>query len=86
MGNVSPDRDARDANLKALLKTLKGEAGSKGFVQKEQERLENEVKFLRAVLNGRGASAAATTNLADTTKTAVYSINQFLFGIPSGGQ
>lgn len=69
------DRDTRDKNLDAL------KAAVKEWTKKEKERLENEVKFMRAVLQGRGASNAAAKNLESASLKAVVEINSFLSGV-----
>ena len=64
----------RDKNLD----DLKGAVDH--WTKKEQERIENEVKFMREVLKGRGVSGAAEKNLAEATQVAVASIDSFLTG------
>lgn len=51
------DIAARDARLDAL-KTAVDD-----FAKSETKRIENETKFLRTVLAGRGSDAVAVTNL-----------------------
>lgn len=57
MSTQIPSKESRAANLDSFKKTVDE------WAKKETERLENEVKFLRSVLQGRGASDAGTKNL-----------------------
>ena len=72
MARLAPTQVERDDNLKAL------KAAFDEWVGKEQVRLDNEVKFLRAVLQGRGMSSAAARNLQKALGNAVTEINQFM--------
>lgn len=74
MAIFPPDKESRDANLDAL------ENAVTDWVAKEQERLENEVKFMRKVLSGRGVKDAAAKNLAKATAVAAVEIDAFLAG------
>ena len=74
MANEIPTKEERDANLDSLQ-----EAVDKWY-DIEKKRLEDENKFLRKVLEDRGASDAATANL-DTASDLVQSeLDQFLIG------
>ncbi len=64
---------ARDARLDAL------ETAVNDWADKEEKRLNAEVKFLKVVKNSGGASAAAQ-NTTDVSKLLVGNINQFLTG------
>jgi hypothetical protein len=75
MGSSPPTADERNANLDAL-KTAVDE-----FVQSERTRLENEVKFLRAVLEARGgAPDASKQNLAAAGALTQTEIDAFIVG------
>jgi len=63
MAKLPPTKAARDSNLD-VLKTAVQEWGDK-----EKARLENEVKFVRAVLKGRTGSEKAGTKNLDTLQT-----------------
>jgi len=67
-----PTKDERDANLEALKKAVDE------WAEVEIRRLENETTFLRAVLQGRGASDLGTKNLALASRLLQTEINQFL--------
>jgi hypothetical protein len=60
MAKLPPTKAKRDANLDTLKSAVK-EWGAK-----EKTRLENEVKFMRAVLKGRTGSEKAGTKNLDT--------------------
>jgi hypothetical protein len=72
MSATPPTKDQRDANLDALKKA------TKDWADKEIKRLENETKFLRAVISGRGASENGTQNLYIVKDLAVGEIDEFL--------
>jgi len=72
MAATPPTKTARDKNLDALQK-----AANEWFT-KEERRLDNETKFLRAVLQGRGQAAAKTQNLEKIGDVVVQSINDFV--------
>ena len=69
-----PTKAERDANLQALKDAVDDWAGT------EKTRLENETTFLRAVLQGRGASDLGTKNLALASELLQSEINEFLVG------
>lgn len=51
------------------------------WADKETKRLEDEVKFLKSVLQGRtGAGRLTNQNVADASKLVVDEISQFLTG------
>jgi hypothetical protein len=72
MAQQPPTQVQRDANLDALQVALNQWATS------ETLRLDNEVKFMRSVLQGRGAVNVGTTNLASTSTLLQTAINDFL--------
>lgn len=73
MATSLPTKDERDANLDALQEAVDE------WADKEKERIEDEVKFLRAVRKGRtGAEMASTQNLAQAETLIVAEINSFL--------
>jgi hypothetical protein len=74
MSTQAPTKDARDANLDALKKAVDE------WAKTETARLENEVKFLRSVLLGRGASEAGTKNLEEVSKLLQAEIDEFIVG------
>lgn len=74
MANTPPTRAQRDANLDALEKAVNE------WAESEKTRLENEVKFMRAVLQGRGVSEAGSANLALGALEVAGEINDFLVG------
>lgn len=68
-----PTKDERDANLDAL-QTAVNEWG-----EKERSRLENEVKFMRAVLLGRTGSEEAGTKALDSASALLQAeIDDFI--------
>lgn len=69
---VAKDKATRDANLDAL------KAAADTWIAKEIIRIENETKFMRTVLAGRGASNAAITNLEGASALVQAEITSFL--------
>jgi len=68
-----PTKDERDENLQALSDAVKD------WGKKEQDRLENEVKFMRAVLKGRtGSDKAGTTALDEAASLLQTEIDEFI--------
>jgi hypothetical protein len=67
-----PTKAERDANLDILKTEVET------WFRKESERLDNESKFLKAVMQGRGSTGAATKNLAATSKLVQDEIDAFL--------
>lgn len=68
-----PTKDERDANLDAL------QAAVDEWGEKEQTRLENEVKFMRAVLLGRTGSEEAGTQALDAASALLQAeIDDFI--------
>lgn len=73
MASKPPDKAARDQNLDQLQQAVND------WSQKEQNRLENEVKFLRAVLQGRsGSDTASSANLASASKLLQNEVDAFV--------
>lgn len=73
MAKRPPLKDERDENLDALAEAV-DEWG-----QKERDRLENEVKFMRAVLKGRTGEDKAGTDALDSASALLQAeINDFL--------
>jgi hypothetical protein len=72
MAITPPSTQERDANLDALK-----DAATEWF-DKEQKRLDNETKFLRSVLQGRGLQETGTKNLEAVAAVVVEEINSFL--------
>ena len=77
MTKRAPKDDSRNANLDALKKAVDQ------WAETETTRLDNEVTFLRAVLEGRKASDVGTKNLATTSSLLQSEINEFLAGSPN---
>ena len=78
MASAPPDKATRDKNLDDLAKKVQ-EWGAK-----EQKRLDSETKFLRAVLEGRGAKKNGTINLAASLEKLQSSVDDFVtFGAPT---
>ena len=73
MATKLPTKDQRNANLDALKKALDQ------WASYEKTRLENEVKYMRAVLKGRGAEQTGSKNLAQTATLLQSEIDQFIF-------
>jgi len=69
---ISQTKTERDGKLDAL-KT----ATNEWFI-KEQERLDNETKFLKAVQLGRGTSGQATKNFEVMSLKLIDEIDAFL--------
>ena len=67
-----PTKTQRDSNLDALQEAVDR------WAEIEQTRLENEVQFLRAVQEGRGAKDAATRNLSAVETIVVAEIDSFI--------
>jgi hypothetical protein len=67
-----PTEDDRNAHLQALQDAVDD------WAETETTRLDNEVTFLRAVLDGRNASDLGTKNLAQTSDLLQSEINDFL--------
>lgn len=63
---------ARNARLDALA------AAVKDFAQAEISRIENESKFIRTVLQGRGAESVAITNLLAGVSELEIEISNYL--------
>jgi len=73
MAKRPPTKQERDDNLTALKDAVET------WGKKEQDRLENEVKFMRAVLTGRtGPNAAGTSSLDSASTLLQAEINDFL--------
>lgn len=73
MARRPPTKDERDKNLDALKDAVKE------WSDKETERLENEVKFMRSVLKGRtGSEQAGTKNLDQVSKLLQAEIDDFI--------
>lgn len=64
--------DARNERLQGL-KTAVDD-----FAENEVKRIENETKFLKSVLTGRGADKTAVVNLLDGTKALEEEITRYL--------
>jgi len=70
---LPPTRTERDANLDAL------QAAVDEWGEKELSRLENEVKFMRAVLRGRTGSEKAGTQALDAASSLLQAeIDDFI--------
>ena len=68
-----PTKDERDERLDAL------QTAVDDWGKTEQDRLENEVKFMRAVLLGRTGSEKAGTSALDKASSLLQSeINDFI--------
>jgi len=79
MAQLPPDKASRDANLQAL------EVAVREWGEKEKLRLDNETKFLRSVLAGRGAAGAGDANLEAAASALEDEVDDYvLFGSPSG--
>lgn len=74
MAKTPPTKDERDANLDKLTQAMDD------WFEDEKRRLENEAKFLRAVLDDRGASNAGTANLAVTSALLQAEVDAFVVG------
>jgi hypothetical protein len=72
MALVPPTQEERNANLDALQLALNQ------WAQTEQTRLENEVRFMRSVLTGRGVQEAGTQNLAMANRFMQLELIQFI--------
>lgn len=64
--------DARDARLDKLASAVEE------WATKEEIRIENETKFLRSVLVGRGADNAAVLNLTEGAAELTAEIDRYL--------
>jgi len=73
MAKKPPSKKERDQNLDDLQKALDD------WAKKEQDRLENEVKFMRSVLKGRtGSDTASTQNLSAASKLLENEVSAFI--------
>jgi hypothetical protein len=73
MAKRPPTKNERDANLDSLKSAVKE------WGDKEKARLENEVKFMRAVLKGRtGSEEAGTQNLNTLQELLKLEIADFI--------
>ena len=72
MSATPPLKEDRDANLDKL------EDAVNEWGEKEKTRLEEETKYLRAVLEGRGASDAGTKNLSQASDLLVQAVTDFI--------
>lgn len=73
MARLPPDKAARDANLDTL------QTAVDTWKEKEVTRLENEVKFMRAVLKGRtGSEKAGTENLNTLQEILEMEVEDFI--------
>ena len=73
MAKLPPTKVARDANLDTL------KAAVKMWGDKEKTRLENEVKFMRAILKGRtGSEKAGTQNLNTLQEILKLEVEDFI--------
>lgn len=72
MSKVAPTVDARNANLDALQTAIDE------WVESETSRLDHETRFLRAVLQGRGASDLGTKNLESALSLVQEAISQYI--------
>jgi len=71
-----PTTQERNDNLEALRKA------ANEWADKELERLDNEVKFMRQVLKGRRGTAdnVGTANLASASAVLEGNLNNFITG------
>ena len=74
MATVPPTKVQRDLNLDAL------QAAVQAWGRKEQNRLENEVRFMRSVLQGWKSTSTGTQNLATASTLLQKSISEFVAG------
>lgn len=74
MAKGPPDKTARDTNLDNLKKAVNK------WIDKEITRLDNEAKFMRSVLKGRGASDTAAKNLNSAVSAMKDDIDAYLTG------
>lgn len=74
MASRPPTIEERNANLDRLKEAVDEWADS------EKTRLENEVKFMREVLQGRGASDVGTQNLAKVLEPLQSEIDAYIVG------
>ncbi len=72
MAKIPPTKDERDANLDALKTAIDF------YTESELNRLDNEVKFMRSVLEGRDISDTGTKNLDEVSDLVVSEIDDFL--------
>lgn len=72
MAGAPPRQIVRDQNLDALSLAVKE------WATKETLRLDNETKFMRAVMQGRGAAGAGLLNLEVASKLVQSTIDEFV--------
>lgn len=74
MAKTPPTTDERDANLDKLTKAMDD------WFEDEKRRLDNEAKFMRSVLKGRGVSDAGTRNLDEASALLQSEVDEFIVG------
>jgi len=72
MAAQPPGVAERDANLDALKEAVDE------WANREKTRLENEVKYMRAVLKGRGADSVLETNLVLASSLLQDEVDEYL--------
>jgi hypothetical protein len=72
MARKPPTKHERDANLDSLKSAVDK------WGEKVQARLENEVKFMRAVLSDRGAKKVGTKTLDEASALLQAEIDDFI--------
>lgn len=72
MAKIAPGETARNERLQKLQDAVDE------WAESEKTRLDNEVRFLRAVLSGRKASNLGTKNLDQSSALLQAEINDFL--------
>lgn len=81
MAKLPPTKVERDANLDSLKTAVKT------WGDKEKTRLENEVKFMRAVLKGRtGSEKAGTQNLDTLQEILKLEVEDFIASGPDANR
>jgi hypothetical protein len=75
MALYPPTKESRDANLDNL------SAAVEQWYQTEKVRIESEVRFLKQVKQGRGASSLARLNLETASQLLQSEVNDFLQGV-----
>jgi len=72
MAKVPPTKDERDTNLQNLKQAMAQ------YYEEESNRLDNETKFLRAVLQGRGVSETGSVNLQEASALVQVEIDAYI--------
>lgn len=72
MATIAPTKAKRDENLRKLKSAVEE------YGKNEKTRLEEETKYLRSVLEGRGASNSGTKNISQASELLAQAVTDFI--------